>query len=208
VKGPPLYFMAPAEPNAALIAFLGVYSYNRIHAVPEIADLSVSIADPFVNNRRHGKPLAKRGLHDFVPLYWATHTPMQYVVTQKPGGLPQEQLVFFVFDSADVLAIPGVWTTDGNAASNDTMFYEGSDALPYLDWDIIRTPDCWSREYKRRKCAEVLVPDHIPAGVIEEVCVYSDAARRALTRGWDGITDPRGEPIAAPPVIVDHRLYY
>ncbi len=128
---PDLYYMAPIE-NAPLIAALGILPYNFIHANERIAALVRTIADPFVNQRRHHIALDGRPLHDYVPLYWATHTPMQYVVTFH-HNLPQDQLVFFVMDSDRVLALPGVLTTDGNAASAETVFYTGDGALEYLD---------------------------------------------------------------------------
>ncbi len=213
MPGLPLYYMAPLQPNAVLIALLGVFSFNQLHAVPEIADLTRSIADPFVNGRRHGIPIGSGTLHDFVPLYWAIHTPMQYVVTQRPGVFPQDELVFVVFDSTDILAIPSIWTTDGNAASNDTTPYVGVGALPYLDWKVLETPDCWSREYKRRKCAEVLVPDQIPASAISEIRVYSDVARRRLTSKLLAARRQLAAsnltlPLTIPPVIVDASLFY
>lgn len=76
---PNLYYMAPIE-NAAFIAGFGILSYNTIHAKGDLAAIVHTIADPFVNNRRHGRNVAGRSLHDYVPLYWATHTPMQYVL--------------------------------------------------------------------------------------------------------------------------------
>lgn len=177
--GSNLFYMAPIQ-NAPYIAQYGVMSFNRVRSHSALTTASRSIADPFVNARRHSRFIDQRSLHDYVPLYWVTHTPMQYVVTIRDGKLSQEDLVFFVFDAQRVLQLPGVWTTDGNAASDETRFYEGADALPHLDWRILNTTNCYSKEYKRRKCAEVLVPDIIPRELIEEVAVYSEQAATKL----------------------------
>src|SRR5881628_1257855 len=106
-----LYYMVPMN-NAPLIAILGILSYNRVNNNPNFRSLTISIADPFVNSRRHWRAIRGLSLHDFVPLYWATHTPMQYVVTVKECKLVQEDLVFFILNAETVLGLPGVYTTD------------------------------------------------------------------------------------------------
>ena len=195
-----LYYMAP-EQNAFWIAGLGILSYNLKAKLPDLQDVSASIADPFVNTRRHGRQVGGQDLHDYVPLYWATHTPMQYVVTHK-RLLPQDDLAFFVLNAVRVLALPGVWSTDGNAASSETAFYEGAGALPFLDWQILATPNCWSYAYKRKKCAEVLVPNRIGPELIRRVVVHSEATCRELREQMTRIGRP------TPVIEVDPSLYY
>jgi len=175
--------------NAASIALLGILSYNQLQRLPELDKLSVSIADPFVNRRRHRRQINGRSLHDFVPLYWATHTPMQYVDTVKNGTLPEDDLVFFVLDAGQVLTLPGVMTTDGNAASKETVVCEGLGALLHLDLGIIRTPDCYSHDWKRRKCAEVLVPDRVPTDKISYIAVRTDEVASQLRSTLKTVTD-------------------
>jgi len=173
-----LYYMAHIR-NAPTIPILGILSYNQVRSTPALDKLSVSIADPFVNMRRHRLRISGRSLHDYVPLYWATHTPMQYV-TVRDGVLREDDLVFFVPDALRVFRLPGVMTTDGNAASQETKFWEGEGALPHLDWNIIHTPNCFSREYKRCKCAEVLVLDRIAPDCISYIAVRTEQVASAL----------------------------
>jgi len=172
----PLYYMAPMV-CAPWIVLYGILSYNKVKPPPPIRPDTRSIADPFVNNRRDRKTIDGVSLHDYVPLYWATHTPMQYVVTIKKKRLKEEALIFFVFDSDEVLSLPGVLTTDGNAASDETLFWRGEGALSSIDWKIIDTPNCYSILYKRKKCAEVLVPNELSPGLIKHVCVVSSEAK-------------------------------
>jgi len=208
--GAQLYYMAPMQ-SAAAIALLGILSYNQRQRVPALDKLSVSIADPFVNARRHWRQINGRSLHDFVPLYWATHTPMQYVVTRKTRTLREDDLVFFVLDAAQVLTVPGVMTTDGNAASQETVFYEGMGALPHLDLEIICTPNCYSPDYKRRKCAEVLVPDRIPPDKISYIAVRTDEVASTLRSTLTALTHGL-EKAAVPHRAVSDvrvcRMYY
>ena len=201
-----LFYMAPRK-NAPWIALSGVFSYNRINT-SDFSQFLQSIADPFVNNRRDSLQIEEKPLHDYVPLYWATHTPMQYVVK-----LPQDQLVFFVLEAAQILKLSGVITTDGNAASNDTKFFRGDGALPHLDWEIIQTPNCWSREYKRKKCAEVLVPDKIEPTLIRQICVFSTSSSKHLkTAICETAQNLKYYEVHIPNLIklvkVDPNLYY
>jgi hypothetical protein len=135
----------------------GVLSFNTRRACAEqipILRQGTSIADPEVNSRLDRRSIDGRPLHEYANLYWVTHTPMQYVQT-----IPQDELVFFVFDADEILQLPGVLTTDGNAACNETQFFEGRGAEPYLDWRILNTPNCYSREYKRRSAQKSWFPE-------------------------------------------------
>ncbi len=66
-----------------------------------------------------------------------------------------------------VLDLPGSVVTDGNAASDDTVFFPSPRGLARLDenkvyaesWD---DQDYWTKvELKRLRCAELLVPDRV-----------------------------------------------
>lgn len=203
-----LYYMAPMD-NAPSIALLGPQSYNSVHTDEDLAELAVSIADPFVNSRRGRTTIDGRSLHEYVPLYRATHTPMQYVITQKESRLCQADLVFFVFDSDDLLDLPGVLTTDGNAASHRTSFYYGREGLDQLNWKILTTRNCYSPDYKWRKAAEVLVPDCINPDLIDYVAVSSMATRTKLLSGIVRLAGSFGLSVEAiPEIVVEPDFYY
>lgn len=180
-RGRDLYYMAPMT-NVRSIVARGILSHNQ---VPEQGLKATSFADLGVNHRREKKsvPECGRSLHDFVPLYWATHTPMQYVITMKPKGpkgIAQDDLVFIVMNAQDILEMDGVMTTNGNAADDNAQFYAGGGAIPKLDWDVIKTSNCFSKTWKFLKAAEVLVPDCIPPGKIRYYAVRSDQAKSKL----------------------------
>lgn len=116
--------------------------------------------------------------------------PDANVVTIVRRTVAQHDLVFFVLDASRVLEIPGVLTTDGNAASDETRFFKGDGAIPHLDWQILRNPCCYSRDYKRRKSAEVLVPDVVPPNIIAHIGVYNEDAVDRFWRGVDEVLSP------------------
>jgi hypothetical protein len=83
--------------------------------------------------------------------------------TQKNGLVP----LTVVRLHPAVLDLPGSIITDGNAASNDTIFSPSPSGLDRLNeervyaksWD---NPDYWTKvELKRARCAELLVPDRV-----------------------------------------------
>ena len=122
---------------------------------------------------------------------------MQYKVQLGRLGSEPGNLVFFICDSTRILEIAGVWTTDGNAASNNTQFFRGGEGLNYVDRNIIRTDPCYSREYVRKKAAEVLVPNHLPASCITRICVrYPCSAEKLeqLTQSTFAGPLPSGSP--------------
>ena len=84
------------------------------------------------------------------------------------------------------LQLPGILTTDGNAASDETQFFSGRGAETHLDWTVLNCRKCLSPEYIRKKAAEVLIPDRVPPELIKQVCVRSITAQFELTvRGFD-----------------------
>src|SRR5205823_4515799 len=113
-----LFYMVHLD-TAPSVLLRGILSYNRARSI-----LHTSIADEGVEARRGPKSfrLGKSNehisinLHNYVPLYFATHTPMQYRITkgtrdEVPTVRSLEKLVFIVVDSKKVFLTPGVYFT-------------------------------------------------------------------------------------------------
>jgi hypothetical protein len=176
--GETLYYMT-AMNNILTISLFGILPRNKLEK-STLKAVSRSIDDRSVNARRGDRTIFGRSLHDFVPLYWATHTPMQYVVTKATDRIADNELVFIVLNSSLVNCLKPIVTTDGNAANDDTSFYEGWGAVPYLDVSILNCRKCLSKEYKRKKSAEVLVGETIPPEFIDYFAVKSDSSRMVI----------------------------
>jgi len=120
-------------------------------------------------------PATGKPLHDYVPLYFGFKTPMVAWNQQH-----NDALVFLRF-SLDILARPGVVVSDGNARAENTRFrlYRGLDDLDFLDSKAIQTVKyAHDAELKRRKQAELLVPDVLPvAEVLDLICFSQQSAR-------------------------------
>ncbi len=179
-----LYYMAPIS-TAAYIRLVGILSYNRIAANPKLAQLRkdktlVSIADPEVNAKRHHRRFENgKSLHDYVPMYWTTHTPMQRFLKEH-RILRQPELVFFVCHALRISRLPGVISSDGNAASERTKFFGGISAFDHLDDCALRRINHRSQESKRKKMAEVLIPDFVGQSLILSAIVKDEDAKAEL----------------------------
>lgn len=179
-----LYYMAPFK-NAVWISIVGILCRSLVKSLQQ--SYFEEIASERVVKRRERKWFEDgRSLLDYVPLYFTTHTPTQYVITRDFGmdyvTIPQEHLVFIEVDAIQVFKMPGVIFTDGNAASRATNFYTDLADLDRLDWQVLRTPNCWSSEYKRKKAAEVLVPKWVPPYLIVRFVTYNEETRDNLIK--------------------------
>jgi hypothetical protein len=96
---------------------------------------------------------------------------MQYVICVKQGMRDE---VAIVEVGIEVFGLAGVVFCDGNARSAETREYEDLADLGELDWSVLNTPDAYSREYKRKKSAEVLIPGVVPTRYISRVCVTEE----------------------------------
>jgi hypothetical protein len=191
--GKTLYYMTAMD-NIPNISVYGILTRNELEG-SVLYDESRSVDDRSVNSRRGDIEAFGKSLHDYVPLYWATHTPMQYVITRATDRITDNELVFIVLRADLVSILNPIVTTDGNAANDDTSFYEGWGAVPYLDESILNCRKCLSKEYKRKKSAEVLVGRTIPPALIEYFAVKSEAAKMAAKK----LVAPGSSPIRVGP---------
>lgn len=167
--------------NLSSIARSGLTSHNHAHAGLQPKDIS----DPDVQERRRRKsdPIYRRPLHDYVPLYFRARNPMLYVRREM-----QERLAVLYVEKS-VLCGRGVVFTDGNAAADKTRYFSSVDDLAQLDWACLEATD-WTAHVdgKRKRCAEVLVPDAIPKGRIKRIVVADERAERSIGREpWHGV---------------------
>jgi len=180
--------------NVPSILTRGILSYNLISR-KQITHRNIAAAG-VQQIRNKTIPLTKRSIHEYVPLYFATQTPMQYVITQpaetrgrESVACPTKHLVFLDLDASQVFRQPGVIFSDGNAArSSETSFYADLADLDKLDWATINCPGdyegssgkYYNREWKRKKSSEVLVPEKVPPQYICRIVVYDMNAAEDL----------------------------
>lgn len=151
-----LHFIAPLD-NLRSIMTHGVLSHRLAQSIRH-----TSIALPEVQERRNAKRVPNGlPIHDYVNLYFDARNPMMYSRLNRRG-----ELVIVRVDPA-VMSQPGAIITDGNAASESTLFLPSPAGLVQLDESLVyahswNDPDPWRKIEKRRaRCAEVLIPDRV-----------------------------------------------
>jgi hypothetical protein len=158
---------------AAIVAAGGLSSYNRMRGGSyfNLANEDVQAGRALITVPETGRPL-----HDYVPLYFAFKTPMVAV-----NQAHNESLLFLRFP-LDLLAMGGVVITDGNARSRETRFqiYEQIDDLGFIDAKAVNTvkyAGIGKESIKRRKQAEILVPDFLPLGWMQDLICFNSSTQ-------------------------------
>ena len=172
----------------------GMYSKNSGHIVPNF----VNIGDTTLIKQRETYTVRVNppngSLGDYIPFYFAGHSPMLLNIKTGARGIQQQDqnnLIYIVCRISSITEHCLEWCfTDGHAKNNLTKFYNNLRDLELLDWDIISqqywydTADDYDR--MRRKQAEFLVKNHVPAtcicGLIVTTSEQEQKAKDILTK--------------------------
>ncbi len=174
IKG--LYYITHVE-NIPSILKHGILSHGQIDAqnVP-----FTPIYDAQIVSNRKAKPTPDRAsLWEYANLYFQPRNPMMYRVVHEK--LSRDLAVVGV--KPDVLHLPHVWITDGNAASNPTNFFNESDGVRVIkeQWRVIQA-EYWKDVdgSKRKIMAECLVPEGITPDHIHTIFVADHESQKRL----------------------------
>ena len=119
-------------------------------------------------------------LHQYANLYFHARNPMMY------KRKDQASILCVLRVSCGVLKMDNVVLADQNASSDYVRFLS-PDQLRFINFDLVYAAD-WTHpndqiayfRHKAAKCAEVLVPDHVPPELIEGAYVVNQKAAQAL----------------------------
>jgi hypothetical protein len=176
-----LHYITPMA-NLASIMQRGLLCHHRVAklahssvAMPELQDKRAKIVVP-----------GGMALHAYVNLYICARNPMMY------KRKDQHSTLCVLMVSPGVLDLPGVIVSDCNAASDYRRFAAAPSGLSIVDRELTFA-EYWTdqnplEKYRKaaRKCAEVLVPDCVPARYITGAyvsCTGSQQAFDALQSG-------------------------
>lgn len=179
-----LYYITHIE-NLRSILTQGILSHETVEE-QAISFTPVYDAE-IVSNRRLKKTPNGVSLWKFANLYYQPRNPMLFRVVHEKG----EKGVAIVGVHPNVLERPGIFITDGNAASNATSFFSRKDGLKALSeiWKVINGEWWNSMDGSKRKImAECLVPDHVPPEFIHSIYVVSHSVAekvRELIKPFD-----------------------
>jgi hypothetical protein len=170
-----LHYITPIV-NVPSILRMGILSHSRAKRIEH-----QSVAMNAIQDRRANVTVpGGRKLHEYVNLYICARNPMMY----KRQAQFKELCVLRI--STDVIDLPGVVVTDGNASGDYVRFSAAPKGLAIVnrDWtfaDDWRDPD--QIQYFRKKaakCAEVLVPDKVEPAYITGAYVACQGAQAVL----------------------------
>lgn len=148
------------------------------------------IGDSQVIKLRKSKVVKGNHIGDYIPFYFGPRSPMLYVIQHGYNGVQRvepEEIVYCVIKLDDLITdgIECIFT-DGHALNILTSFYT-KDKLVNID-SIVNYDDVYSsqwnlekdRDLKRRKEAELLIRDDLPAKYIKGYVVYNEKAKQTL----------------------------
>ncbi|GEM_PF-2261181 len=173
------------------------------NALDKASKKYVDISDADIQQHRHTKKISLNNLsiHDCVPLFLSPKPPM------LSARREQQAEIIYIHVSPEIFVIDDVVFTDGNARSNSTRFYKNLDDFNKLDWNILRKT-YWNdkdekknSENKRRRAAEVLVPQCVPASHIRKITVRNRPAQFRVLE----ILKETGQKMD---VVIDENFYY
>jgi len=162
--------------NVPLILQHGIVSYVEAAKLPH-----GSVALQGVQDKRDAKRVpGGLALHEYANVYFHARNPMMYLRQDEAPRLCVLRI------STEILSIPGAVITDQNAAGNYVRF-SAPDRLRFMSRDYIfarnwKHPDNQIEEWRHSsaKCAEVLIPERIPASFLLGAYVVDGAAKLRL----------------------------
>jgi len=187
-----LHFITPIQ-NVPSIMKYGILCHQKAKGLDH-----VSVAMQEVQDRREGKAVpGGLPLHRYTNLYISARNPMLY----KRRGEHADICVLRV--STDVLDLPNVVISDGNAASQYTAFWPSPTGLARIGKDLVFA-EYWTDANQiikwrkaNAKCAEVLVPDRVEPKFIMGIYASGQEAEEKL------------KAVGCPlPVTIDAHLFF
>ena len=152
-----LHYITPLA-NMGSIYTMGILSHKKAE---KVTHQSVAM-DEIQERRMKGVVPNGRPLHQYVNLYFHARNPMMF----KRRESHKELCVVKV--SKEVLSLPQVVITDGNASSDYVRFYPASEGLRVINKELVFAK-YWKHDdpiekfrHASIKCSEVLVPDKVP----------------------------------------------
>src|SRR4030095_12991878 len=141
----------------------------------------ISVAMEKVQAKRSARGVPQgQPIHAYACLYLHGRNPM----LRKILHTHEELIVLRI--STDAFDIPGSIIADGNASSDYTRFYPSPKGLESLESSLVLARYWTSQdpyEYmhrKRSRCAELLVPDHIPSKFIIGAYISCPKAQNSI----------------------------
>ncbi|NOQ36518.1 MAG: DUF4433 domain-containing protein [Methylococcaceae bacterium] len=147
-----------------------------------------------IQNQRkaHPVPVLPYGtLHDYVPFYFCSRSPMLYSI--KQGNLiniQMDKLVFLKSSVQTVIAVNKAFVfTDGHAIMDFSDYYNNVADLKNVSWEVVNA-HYWNDfdDGRRLRQAEFLVHQFVEWQLIETIGVYSQQIKDEIMQKIQGLS--------------------
>lgn len=178
-----------------------IYRMTHISNIPHILDVGfvhvdspkasphyISIGDSSMIRARADRDAAGMTLDKYIPFYFGPRSPMLFVIQKGFNGvakrLPNDIVYCVLRLDAVVESNLRFIFTDGHAADHITKIFQ-RDEIGKID-NIISYDDVYAQfwnedaDAKRKKEAELLFLDEVPASLISGYVVYDEEAKQHL----------------------------
>lgn len=174
-----------------------ILQYGIVHNLsPNKNNDYISIGDKSLIDYRSSKIISVGDtnitLGDFIPFYFGIRMPMLYVI-QRGGNFVEksrraDEIIYVAVSMKCIVNNDFTYYfSDGHATDYMTSFYDKNsinNILSILDWNAIKAK-IWSgdgieTDVKRKKQAEFLVREDVPASFIVGFVCYNDIAKSKL----------------------------
>ena len=178
-----LHFITPIG-NVRSILERGIVCNGRSR---RIEAQSVATAEFQAMREQRCVPTGGR-LHDYANLYLCARNPMLHGLRHMHAEICVLRVMGTILDE------PGVFVTDRSAASRDVRFAPAPAGLSIVD-RALTFADRWAHpgdgvreaHHKSAKCAEVLVPDHVPPAFVFGAYASNPDTAAELVRVGDNL---------------------
>lgn len=168
--------------NLKSIVENGILSHNLVkrRSIPNDTISNQEI----VNNRQSRRTPADKSLWDYANLYFQPRNPMMYRVIKQIDQRIDKNDIAIIGIKPEVLNLPGVFISIGNAASLLSEIVDVQTGKEYIEkklWSTIQS--LWWKEEdgtKRQIMAECLVPDFVPPNLIQAIYVAKDETQKTV----------------------------
>lgn len=166
----------------------GIYTKNDVNADPNY----INIGDTGLISKRQdyvvkiNPPNGELG--EYIPFYFGPLSPMLLKIRDGDGGVtkrPQSEIIYVVCRIETIKEFCPEWCfTNGHSVPLITEFYNSTEHLDKVDWDVVslkywrNTEDDLDR--MRRKQAEFLVKNHIPSKCIGAIVTYNNDTKEIV----------------------------
>ena len=120
-------------------------------------------------------------VHDYVPFYFSSMNPMLLTLLNQKN-VDQQYIIYFCVKIDRLEKEDAVFTNASANTLEPPTFYEETDKLNKLNWDLIdsRKWGGWTDEERHQKMAEALIHTKVDISEVNTILVYNEGIKNAV----------------------------